>query len=94
MELTITHDEENQQFVVLIDDKLSTLKYSISSDGKTLDYYSTFVPPELRERHLGRDLVKFALDFALQNNYKVNPSCPFVSHYIHRHPEYKKVLPS
>ncbi len=92
MELTITHDKENQQFIALLEGKVATLKYSSLVDGKTLDYYRTFVPPELRERHIGGALVKFALEFALQNNYKVIPSCPFIRRYVNQHSVYKKIL--
>ncbi|HUX80325.1 MAG TPA: GNAT family N-acetyltransferase [Alphaproteobacteria bacterium] len=89
MTLIIEHDEKNKQFVAIVEGKAATLKYSISPDGKTLDYYSTFVPPELRGRHIGQDIVKFALDFAKENGYQVIPSCPFVKTYIDRHSEYQ-----
>ncbi len=91
MTLSIKHDKENQQFTATVEGKTAVLKYS-SPDENTLDYYHTFVPPDLRGRHIGQDLVKFALDFALENNYTIIPSCPFVEQFIKRHPEYKKII--
>jgi uncharacterized protein len=91
MTLTVEHDEKNKQFVAIAEGKACTLEYSVLPDGKTLDYYSTFVPPELRGRHIGQNIVKFALDFAKENDYKIIPSCPFVKLYIDRHPEYRNI---
>lgn len=89
--MKILHDKDQKQFFAVVEGKKSFLDYSISADGRTLDYYSTFVPPELRGRHIGQDIVKFALDYAKENNYKIIPSCPFVEKYIENHPEYKSI---
>lgn len=92
MTLSITHDADHKQFVTIVEGKTATLKYSLSADGKILDYYSTFVPPELRGRNIAQDIVKFALDYAKDNNYKVIPSCPFIKAYIDRNPEYEGIM--
>lgn len=84
MNIEIIHDKVNHQFTAIVDDKVAVLKYSISPDGKALDYYSTFVPPELRGRNIGQAIVKFALDYAEENGYHVIPSCPFVERFINR----------
>lgn len=92
MKLTITHNKDANQFVTIVDGKISRLDYSVSSDGKTLNFYSTFVPPELRGRNLGQEIVKFALDFAKENDCKIIPSCPFVKRFIDNHPEYENIV--
>jgi uncharacterized protein len=92
MTLAIEHDEKNKQFVASVEGKTAHLKYSVLPDGKTLDYYSTFVPPELRGRHIGQDIVKFALDFAKENDYTIIPSCPFVKAFIDAHSEYNQLV--
>jgi len=91
MKFDIQHDIQNQQFFTIVEEKISVLEYSISSNGKTLDYYRTFVPPELRGQHIGDELVIFALNYAKENGFKVMPSCPFVAAVIKRHPEYKHI---
>lgn len=94
MELAIQHDQQAHQFFTVIDGKTSLLKYAVLADGKTLDYYSTFVPPELRGRHIGHALVIFALNYARENNLKIIPSCPFIAKLIERHGEYKMLVVS
>ena len=88
----IEHDFERHQFITVIDGLTATLKYSKHPDQKTLDYYSTFVPPDLRNRGIAGELVKYALDYAIKNGYSVIPSCSFTRDYIERHPEYEIVL--
>lgn len=92
MSINIQHDKAGKKFIVVIDGKVSTLAYKVLPGEKILDYYSTFVPPELRGRHIGDDLVKYALDYAKENHYKIIPSCPFVEKIIDRNPKYKIVL--
>lgn len=92
MTLLITHNQADKQFTSEVEGKISVLRYSLSDDGKTLDYFSTFVPPELRGRNIGEDMVLFALEYAKLNDLKVIPSCPFVKKIIDRHPEYNAVL--
>ncbi|MBY0292574.1 MAG: N-acetyltransferase [Alphaproteobacteria bacterium] len=94
MTLAITHDKDHNQFMVIVEGKTATLKYSILADEKTLDYYSTYVPSELRGRQIGQELAKFALDFAVDNGYQVIPTCSFVEQFIKRNPEYKKIVAS
>ena len=91
MDLKIQHDLEAKRFFAIIDGKEAHLDYGISPDGKTLDYFSTFVPSELRGKQIGDKIVKFALDYAKDNNFKVLPSCPFVKVIIEHNDEYKSI---
>jgi predicted GNAT family acetyltransferase len=92
MSLIIAHDKENNQFIAEVEGKISHLKYTVSPDGKILDYMSTYVPPELRGRQIAGQLAKFALDYAKENDYRVIPSCSFVQAYIQGHPEYQDLV--
>jgi predicted GNAT family acetyltransferase len=91
MQLQIQHDQEAKQFFADIDGNIAKLDYFIEPDGKTLDYHHTFVPEALRGQQIGDKIVKFALDYAKENNFKVIPSCPFVKTMIERYPEYKDI---
>lgn len=90
--MNIEHDKENHQFISEVEGKVSHLKYKVLPDGKTLDYVSTYVPPELRGRQIAEQIVKTALDYAKENKYKVIPSCSYVHAYVERHPEYKDIV--
>jgi len=92
MDLKIEHNKERQQFYAVIDGKTALLDYSILPDRKTLNYRHTFTPPELRGRQIAAAITKFALDYAIENNFKVIPGCPYVRKYVDEHPEYSKVV--
>ncbi len=88
MSVVITHNKDERQFFAEVDGARALLEYSVTVKGRTLDFQSTFVPPPLRGRHIAQDIVKFALEYAKENNYTIIPSCPFVKYYIDKHPEY------
>ena len=92
MDLQIQHQPNQKEFVAEINGKKAVLQYEILADGKILDYYHTFVPPEFRGQKIGEKIVKFALDYAREKHLQVIPSCPFVEVFIDRHPEYKSLV--
>ncbi|MBS0288881.1 MAG: N-acetyltransferase [Proteobacteria bacterium] len=87
LKTVIHHNQETSQFVADVAGKIAFLSYKPLSDG--LDYYRTFVPPELRGRQIGQAIVEYALNYAKDNHLKVKPTCSFVKHYIDNHPEYR-----
>jgi predicted GNAT family acetyltransferase len=60
---------------------------------RTLEFRSTLVPPHLRAKGVGSELVRSALDWARKNDFQVIPTCPFVAHFIEEHPEYGDLVP-
>lgn len=91
MDLNIQHDKNQHKFFTIVDGKESLMEYSVVDD-KTLDYYHTFVPPELRGKQIAEKIVKAALNYARENHYNVIPTCPFVQRIIDRNPEYKTLV--
>ena len=91
MDIQVQHDQDRQAFVAQLDGKEANLQYSQAAEGK-LDYESTFVPEEYRERGIGERIVIEALDFARENGYEVIPSCPFVRHVLEEHSEYDDMI--
>jgi predicted GNAT family acetyltransferase len=67
------------------------LSYRQVAEG-VIDLRSTLVPPHLRGRGLGGQLVRHALDWAREHDTKVIPSCPFVARFIEDHPEYQDLV--
>ncbi len=92
MNLKIEHNPEKERFYAIVEGKTCHLDYETLPDGKTLDFQHTYTPPELRGRQIMYAITKFALEYAIENNLKVIPSCPYVSDFIDNNPEYKKVL--
>lgn len=87
----IIHDEKNHKFTVTIDNLESHLNYS--NEGENIvDFYSTFVPRELRGKGIAALLVEEGLRYAAENNLRVIPSCSYVNAYVQRHEEYKDII--
>lgn len=87
MNLTIQHDP-GSAFRTVIDGEECFLLYGEASGG-VLDYRSTFVPPSLRNRGVATALVRHALEYAMQENYRVRPTCWFVARTMSSDPRYR-----
>jgi len=83
----VIHDAENRMFTLDTDGFQSRMKYREISDTE-LEYYTTFVPEELRGRGIAQIVVKAALDYARQNGFKVKPTCSFVDKYMQKNKQY------
>jgi uncharacterized protein len=84
MPIEVKHDERAGKYYAVVEGRESVLKYGPAGEG-ALDYFSTYVPPELRGRGIADEIVRVALDEALDKGVKVVPSCWFVRVYMDRH---------
>lgn len=91
MSETIRHTADDRQFVCTHEGARSVLRYE-EAGPTVLDYSSTFVPPEVRNRGVGSRLVRYALDYARDSGFTIRPSCWFVAEFIERHPEYRHLI--
>lgn len=91
MKLNIQHDKDKHRFYVEIDGKISELKYK-KIDDKTLEYYHTYVPEELRDQGIASFITQHALEYAKKQGYSIISSCPFVKQYLDDHPEFADVI--
>jgi uncharacterized protein len=85
------HDAAGHRFTLSSGASVAVLDYRVH-DAQTLEYYHTFVPSPMRGRGVASRLVAHALRYALEQRLAVIPTCPFVSAFIRRHPEYAAVL--
>jgi len=90
MDLDVKHDEQAGKYYALIDGRAAVVEYN-RVDERTLNFWHTFVPPDLRGRGIADELVRQALDDAYSRGYRVVPSCWFVRVYMQRHPRYQEV---
>ena len=88
MEHKIQQDDDSGRFFVEVDGKEGYLRYSHRSTG-TVDFQSTFVPPELRGEGIAAEIVEAALKWARSQGLKVVPSCSYVDHYLRKHPQFE-----
>jgi predicted GNAT family acetyltransferase len=57
-----------------------------------ITFLHTEVPPQLRQRGIGSQLVQGALQAARARGLTVVPRCSFVAHFIDTHPEFHNLL--
>lgn len=89
--MEIRHEEQEEKFLFNVNGNGGVLKYHKIEPG-LLEYTSTFVDPDIRGNGYGKKLVKYALDYAEENNIKILPACRMVSNYIKLHKEYEKLV--
>jgi len=90
--LSVTHNDTAGRFELLVDGRRALLTYRRFPDRIVFDH--TEVPRPLEGHGLAAKLARFALDFARGNHLQVVPLCPFVSSFIHKHPEYQDLVSS
>lgn len=81
----VTHNEAKGQFEIALGNEKALLQYHRTAQSITLVH--TEVPQASRNRGLGNQLIRAALDYAHFNQLKVVPVCPFVKAYLKKHPE-------
>lgn len=89
--MDIKHDERNREFTLDEKGKGGHLKYE-PLNSEVLNYQSTFIDEEIRGKGYEKALVKYALEYAKENNLKIVPTCRMVSTYISRNDQYKSLI--
>ena len=90
--MNIQHDETKHEFYFETPEGRATLTYE--RDGDRLNFFHTFVPPALRGRGIGEEIVKAGFLYAGKNNLKVIPSCPYVARLVMKNAEWKQWVAS
>ncbi len=85
----IVLNEAAQRFELVVDGQVAFEKFERFPGG--IAYLHTIVPKALEGRGIGGALVRHIMDYAVQNQLKVRPDCPFVKAYIDKHPEYQAI---
>jgi len=90
-DINVIHHAERKQFEIHINSSIAVLAYYIA--GNVITFTHTGVPSALEGQGIGSKLVKAGLQYARDNNLKVESTCWFVSGYIERHPEAQDLIP-
>lgn len=90
--LSVAHNPTAGQFEIRTEHGTALLRYAQA--GPSLDLVHTEVPDQLEGQGYGAALARAALNYAKDSGLKVIPSCPFVSGYIRKHPEYASLVAS
>ena len=89
--LDIRHDPQARKYYAIVDGQEAVLQYSEAGPG-TLNYWRTFVPVPLRGKGIADEIVRHALEDALEKGLKIVPSCWFVDVYIQRHARFQGMV--
>lgn len=92
MKFNIQHNQSQQRFDTRIENLLCTIEYELAGENLSLNHVG--VPKPLEGRGIAGQLTQAALDWARAENYRVNPVCPYVQTWLHRHPEYQDLVGS
>ena len=82
---------EDNRFIKTVDGLDCELEYLIPEEG-LINFFHTYLPEPLRGKGLAMEIIKEGLDFAINNKYKIIPSCSAVRSFIRRHPEYQQYI--
>jgi hypothetical protein len=90
-EVDVEHDETMTTFSVELEGAEAVLMYRHVGDD-TLDFTDTYVPPQHRGRGVAAELARAAFEYAREHGYRVIPTCPYITTYLKRHPEYQELV--
>ncbi|RAK51495.1 GNAT family N-acetyltransferase [Phenylobacterium deserti] len=88
--LSVHQNEGAMRFEVVLGGETAYAEYRLRDDVVILPH--TVVPEAFEGRGVGSKLARAALDWAREQGLKVIPSCPFISAYVAKHPEYHDLV--
>jgi predicted GNAT family acetyltransferase len=88
--IPVRHNPQASRFETEIEGRLARCDYRLH-DG-VMHLVHTEVPPELEGCGIGAALARAALEHASAEGLRVQPRCSFVSAYLARHPQYRRLL--
>lgn len=91
MDIDIKHDKKHQQFTAALGEEEAELAYAVPSE-EVMDFTHTYVPESARGKGVANKLIAEGLCYAEENGKKVIATCPVVQKYIHKNPDYQKLL--
>lgn len=90
-EYELIDNEERHQYEFHIENYTPVIEYIKSTNGEIFLIH-TEVPTALSGQGIGSQMVKKALEDIERQQLRLVPLCPFVAAYIHKHPEWKRIV--
>ena len=91
MEIEVVDAPERHRFEARVDGELAGfIAYQVRSDA--IDLIHTEVKPAFEGKGVGGSLVRQVLDGIRDRGGAMIPTCPFVTQYVRRHPEYADLV--
>lgn len=80
----VQHLSQQHKFVIQYEGGEAVLAYRLfmQGDKSSVDFYSTYVPPEFRGKGLAEKLVRHGLTWAKEHDLHIEASCWYVAKFI------------
>ncbi|MGH9031146.1 MAG: GNAT family N-acetyltransferase [Acidimicrobiia bacterium] len=91
MATEVRHNPGRERYEITVDGELAGVA-DYRLDGDTFVFPHTEIHRSMRNRGLGAELVRGALDDVRHQGGTVVPRCWFVAQFIREHPEYADLL--
>jgi hypothetical protein len=93
-ENAVADNKQEQRFELTLDEgKIAFIQYAQADEG-VYELTHTEVPDEFEGQGIGSRLVKGTFEIMREENLRMIPTCPFISRYLQRHPEYQSLAAS
>lgn len=89
-QIPMTNDESSRQFEMEVEGRLVKLEYELN--GTKMFLTCAKVPKSLLGKGVGDELVERVFRHIEDNNLKLVPMCGFVTEYLRRNPEWKRIV--
>ena len=90
--MDVQHDKGKHKFYIPLEEGGEAI-LAYSQEGNVLDFAHTYVPPTSRQKGVAEKVVEAGFRYAQENNFKVIPSCPYVSQaFLRKHKEFLPLI--
>lgn len=83
--IDIQHQPEQRRFILDFEKHQAVLEYALETNPAgitTIDFYSTYVPPEFRGKGFAEKLVRHGMAWARRQNYVMQASCWYAEKFL------------
>jgi len=88
----VVHIPENSRYEIHVDGEVAGFTEAKERDDDVLVFPHTLIEDEFEGQGLGSVLVTGALDDVRRHGVKIEVTCPYIRHFLRKHPEYKDLL--
>lgn len=90
-EHVVADDEAHHRYLLTVDgEEAGSAHYR--RDGDTVVIEHTVVDTDRREKGLGTELARGALEDIRRHGRRLVPQCPFIAAFVDRHPQYADLV--
>lgn len=90
-QIAVRNDPDNHRYVLELDGELAGMAVYQIRGGRNY-FVHTEVHPGHEGEGLGSALARDAMDDVRARGEKVVPLCPFITSWLHRHPDYQDLI--